>query len=67
MNDQQTLDKSRSGWRLYLRIAGPVRGEGPKHHGNGGLRAPGFKRDPGDFAVCPTTRADAGDADDTGV
>ena len=79
MKDQQTLDKSGNGWRLskkgftgyeqrhYLRNAGSVRGEGPKHHGNGGLCASGFERDPVDLAVCSTTRAHTGDADDAGV
>src|SRR6266536_3256853 len=48
-------------------MAGPVRGKGPKHHGNGGLRAAGFKRNSVDLAVCPTTRTVAHDANDPGV
>jgi hypothetical protein len=51
----------------HLRIAGPVGGKGPKHHGNGGLRAAGFKRNSVDLAVCPTTKSAADDADHAGV
>jgi hypothetical protein len=53
--------------RHHLRIAGSVRGEGPKHHGNGGLRALGFERNPVDFAVCSTTKSVTENADDMGV
>jgi hypothetical protein len=41
--------------------------KGPKHHGNGGLCAAGFERNPVDLAICSTTRARAGDAQHTGV